>query len=228
MSGDMRVPTGNYVADEDQDYRYVQNLAIGDSIKGLDENKDPMTCSVKAIGYFGEGEVFGNYTDHHYVLDSSNNVVKAHGQYGESQFVDKFAVLTSCPAGLDESGTGFTAIDSDFVGNDDPILWSDYVLIHQGILNLVEEVGPSVFSPSAYTSMHTVKQYTQKFYKTMLTCIKDSSDCDEFEMAAQELIDNALTDDTKAKVMSTFSNLGVSTQSGSIAAVMSRGESVRG
>ena len=55
MSGDMRVPTGNYVADEDQDYRYVQNLAIGDSIKGLDENKDPMTCSVKAIGYFGEG-----------------------------------------------------------------------------------------------------------------------------------------------------------------------------
>ena len=36
---------------------------------------------------------------------------------------------------------GFTAIDSDFVGNDDPILWSDYVLIHQGILNLVEEVG---------------------------------------------------------------------------------------
>ena len=227
MSGDTRVSSGNHGADEIQDYRYVQDLTIGDSIKGLDENQDPTTCFVKAIGYFGEGQVFGNYTDHHYVLEDSSNDVKINGQNGDPQVVDKFAVLTSCPAGLDESGIGFSAIDSDFTGNDDPISWSDYVLVHKGILNLVEEVGPSVFSPSAYISMETVKKYTQQFYKTMLTCIKDSSNCDSFERASQELIDNSLTDETKEKVLSTFSNLGVSTQSGSIAAVMSKGESVR-
>merc|ERR1739845_130069 len=162
MSGETRVG-----AQSKGGFKSVKDLNIGDKIDGLDRNMSPATCSVEAVGYFGNGPVFGNYTKDHFILDASSKTVHPSGNNGERDEVEKYAVLTSCPVGLDESGIGFTAVDSDFLG-DQALQWSDYVLIHQAILSLVKEAGPFVFSPSTYTSMGKVKQYTKRLYKTML------------------------------------------------------------
>ena len=129
----------------------VEKLRIGDEILGLDENKEETSCIVEAIGHFGIGPTYGNYTEDHFVLDTSDYSVFAHGQVGEEKVVNKYAVLTSCPVGLDESGTGFTPVDSDFAG--ERLSWADYVIIHKAMLDIVRETGTSIwFSPEAYTA----------------------------------------------------------------------------
>lgn len=220
MSGETRV------VQADAQFKYVKDLTTNDTIQGLDENKELSTCSVEAIGDFGVGPVFGNYTEDHFNLDPISGFVAAHGQNGAMETVNKYAVLTSCPVGLDETGIGFTPVDSDFLG-DEPLAWSDYVLIHQSIVNIVREVGPFVFSPSTYTSMKKVKQFTMKLYKTMLACAKDATNCDAFEASAVDLVENSLTDEAKAKVKSGFGNFGKSKSKGSISAAVSKGKSVR-
>ena len=73
----------------------VKNLRIGDEIVGLNENNEETSCTVEAIGHFGLGLTYGNYTEDHFVLDTSDYSVFAHGQVGEEEVVDKYAVLTS-------------------------------------------------------------------------------------------------------------------------------------
>lgn len=172
------------------------------------------------------GPTYGNYTDDHFILDAKAKTVHPNGKPAEMKMVDKYAVLTSCPVGVDESGVGFTAVDSDFLG-DEALFWSDYVVIHEAIYNIVKEVGPFVFWPETYTSMEKVKQYTNKLYKTMLKCAKNSKQCAQFERAAEDLLENALTDDAKGKVKQGFSNFGKPNKPGSISATVSNGKSVR-
>ena len=47
----------------------VKELAVGDKIEGLDADKQPALCTVEAIGQFGHGTLYGNYTEDHFVLD---------------------------------------------------------------------------------------------------------------------------------------------------------------
>ena len=143
----------------------------------------------------------------------------------EMNAIDKYAVLTSCPVGVDESGTGFTPLDSDFLG-DEALAWSDYVVIHEAIYNIVKEVGPFVFWPETYTSMEEVSKYTNTLYKTMLKCAKNAKQCAPFEKAAEALLENSLTDDAKAKVKQGFGNFGKPNKPGSISAAVSKGKSV--
>ena len=142
--------------------------------------------------------------------------------------IDKYAVLTtSCPVGVDESGPRFTPLDSDsdFLG-DKVVVRSDYVVIHEAIHNIVKEVGPFVFWPETYASMEQVSQYMNKLHKTMLKCAKNAKQCAPFKKAAEDLMENALTDDAKAKVKQGFGNFGKPTKPGSISAAVSKGKSV--
>ena len=47
----------------------VKELAVGDKIEGLDADKQPALCTVVAVGKFGHGALYGNYTEDHFVLD---------------------------------------------------------------------------------------------------------------------------------------------------------------
>ena len=47
----------------------VKELAVGDKIEGLDADKQPALCTVEAVGMFGHGALYGNYTEDHFVLD---------------------------------------------------------------------------------------------------------------------------------------------------------------
>ena len=129
---------------------------------------------------------------------------------------------------MDEAGAGFTPVDADFFGGDkSDVSWSDYLLIHASILELVRESGSFWFSPETYQSMEQVRRYTGTLYKTMLRCAKDSDDCEAFENASEDLIENSLTDKSKVVARSKFHGLGQHRALGSASAVVSRGRSVR-
>ena len=72
-----------------------------------------------------------------------------HGAVGKRTVEDKYEVLTSCPVGLDEAGTGFTPMDGDFCGKSTSEMgWSDYLLIHASMLRIVRATGGYWFSAS--------------------------------------------------------------------------------
>jgi hypothetical protein len=227
MSGNTRVGvlSSNESLNVEQKFKAVRELNMGDTIQGLNESMNPVACTVEAIGYFGNGPTYGNYTGDHFILNTAQQVVMPNGKTGNMEVVDKYAVLTSCPVGLDESGVGFTAVDADFLGHE-ALSWLDYIDIHRAIVGIVHEVGPFVFSPSTYTSMEQVKQYTNRLYKTMLKCARDSRTCNAFEKAAEDLVENALTEDAKTKIYTVFDNFGKPNMPGSIAAVVSKGQSL--
>jgi len=113
-------------------------------------------------------------------LNPAANAVLPTGNSSVLSEVDVYSVLTSCPVGLDESGVGFTPFDSDFFGAN-TVSWSDYVYIHQAIVDIVKVVGSFVFSPQTYTSMEDVSEYTHTLNTTLLTCTKDPTSCDAFD-----------------------------------------------
>lgn len=220
MSGNTRVKLN-----PDLQLIAARDLNVGDWIEGLDATMSVATCSVEAIGHFGTGLVYRNYTADHFVLNADESFVAPNGAIGETEIVDKYAILTSCPVGIDESGIGFTAVDSDFLGHE-AVTWSDYILIHQAILDIVRQVGLFVFWPSTYTSMSTVALYTKRLYKTMLRCAKNPKTCGAFEKAAMDLAQNSLTREARKKIDAGFINFGNPKMPGSISAVVSKGLSV--
>lgn len=231
MSGNTRVQVEADIGDQSNEapvpgFKIVRDLLVGDKIQGLDKNMIPSTCTVEAVGDFGTGPVFGNYTEDHFILDKFGGVVFPNGANGSREIIDKYAVLTSCPVGVDESGIGFTALASIFLGTE-PLEWSDYVLIHEAIVEIVRNVGPFVFSPLSYTSMDKVKKYTAQLYRTMLKCSKNHNDCSAFEIAAKKMVDNSFTKESKKKVKAGFANFGNPNMSGSISAAVTKGKSVR-
>ena len=117
--------------------------------------------------------------------------------------VDKYAVLTSFPVSLDKARVAITPVDSNLLG-DGPLLWSDYIAIHGTFLGILHGVRPFVFHSSMYTSLEDVRWYTKMVYKTLLWCAKYPTRCHSLERAleraAEELLQNSVTDEVKRKV----------------------------
>lgn len=58
----------------------VRDLNRGDVVLGAaGGDLTPTYCKVETVGFFGNGSVYGNYTDHHFMLDNSTKEVHAHG-----------------------------------------------------------------------------------------------------------------------------------------------------
>ena len=102
----------------------VKELAVGDTIEGLDADKRPALCTVEAIGQFGHGALYGNYTEDHFMLDPATGNIMQHGAVGNRTMEDKYDVMTSCPVALDEAGSGFTPMDGDFCGKNTTARWA--------------------------------------------------------------------------------------------------------
>ena len=176
----------------------VKELAVGDTIEGLDADKQPALCTVEAIGMFGHGPLYGNYTEDHFVLDPATGNVTQHGAVGNRTVEDKYEVITSCPVGLDEAGTGFTPMDGDFCGKTTSEMgWSDYLLIHASMLRIVRATGGYWFSASAYSDFESVVQHGPELCAAMLACAGDGIECDELERISTLFVDNYLADDAR-------------------------------
>ena len=183
---------------EKRTFTIVKELVVGDKIEGLDADKQPALCTVEAVGMFGHGALYGNYTEDHFVLDPATGNVMQHGAVGKRTVEDKYEVLTSCPVGLDEAGTGFTPMDGDFCGKStSEMSWSDYLLIHASMLRIVRATGGYWFSASAYSDFASVVKHGPELCAAMLACAGDDIKCDELERISTLFVDNFLADDAR-------------------------------
>lgn len=207
----------------------LTDLKVGDKIQGFDHMMQPSTCTVEAIGEFGFGQLYGNYTDDHFILNPSTGMIEEHGASPSDVVTkeQKYEILTDCPLGIDESGTKFTPIDSDFCGRHlKEMSWSDYLLIHKGILRIVRATGGFWFSMSSYPDFSLVQTHAPPLCASMLKCMKDHEDCEDFEEHSIAFIDNALSESTKDIAKGVFTNIGRHRELGSAAASISAGKSV--
>jgi len=206
----------------------VRDLKVGDIVPGLDSNKKETSCTVEAIGNFGTGEVYGNYTSDHFLYNYEDDIIEENGvDGGKMKETDKYDLIADCPVVKDESGKFFGPMDSDFCGGRvKNMSWTNYLRLHKAILNVVRESGGFWFQSSSYKDMKTVKKFAPSVCKNMLRCMKNSNNCQKLEKASQKFIDNALTDSAKAETLKTFTNIGSRCQMGSVSAVVTSNESV--
>ena len=203
----------------------ITELTVGDMIEGLDADKQPALCTVEAIGKFGYGPLYGNYTEDHFVLDPATGNVTQHGAVGKRTVEDKFEVMTSCPVGLDEAGTGFTPMDGDFCGQSTSEMgWSDYLLIHASMLRIVRATGGYWFSASAYSDFESVVQHGPELCAAMLACAGDGIECDELERISTLFVDNYLADDAREATLKGMPGCGKVGAPGSVSFVVSQGK----
>ena len=92
-------PSENSTGSFERTVIIVKELTVGDKIEGLDAEKQPALCTVEAIGMFGHGTLYGNYTKDHFVLDPATGNVKQHGAVGSRTVEDKYeATLKGMPS----------------------------------------------------------------------------------------------------------------------------------
>jgi len=206
----------------------VKDLKVGDSIRGLDASQQPSICNVEAVGSFGSGPMYGNYTEGHYIWNQQTGTVEIHGNDQLMTIQEKYDVLTSCPVGIDETGIAFTALDTDFCGGfTDQMSWSDYLLLHTAILRVVRGSGGYWFDGTSYTDFGFVKTHAPIVCERMLRCVKNHNDCREFEDASVTFVRRALSDDARERSYQVFHNIGSHRELGSASAMVSAGGSVR-
>lgn len=196
----------------------VMDLAVGDTVQGFDSEMNPTECKVEAIGKFGEGPIYGGYTDDHYIYNPATNMVEEHGNEGDYSLDDRYDLIADCPLIEDGKGTRFGAFDSDFCGGDlGALSWKDYVLLHSGILTIVRASGGFWFDLSAYVNMDSVRTYGPSVCSSMLSCMKAKTReaCSEFETASSEFISNAVALEYDTVANSAFPKLGAGCEIGS-------------
>jgi len=217
--------SGNSSSGFERAVTVVKELKVGDTIEGLDADKQPALCTVEAVGQFGHGALYGNYTEDHFVLDPATGSVKQHGAVGNRTVEDRYDVMTSCPVGLDEAGTGFTPMDGGFCGERTAEMdWSDYLLIHASMLRIVRATGGYWFSASAYTDMDAVMQHGPELCAAMLACAGEGAECAELETIAEQFIDHYLTADARGAAHTGMPGLGKVGAPGSASFVVSQGK----
>jgi len=205
----------------------VRDLKVGDTVTGVDVNMKPASCKVEAIGSFGNGVVYGNYTSDHFVLNPASQKVEEHGKIGTREMVDKYDLISDCPLVEDESGTRFGPIDSDFCGgNIKDFSWSDYLVLHKAILRVVRQSGGFWFHMDSYKDMDTVAKFAPPVCESMLKCMKDEKACNSLEKLSRRFVDNALTDSAKAKTLNVFTNMGSFNKKDSVSAVITGGMTI--
>lgn len=103
--------TGSTRVESPEGFVWVDDLEIGMQIMGVTaQGVQDHNCNVVAIGSNGEGDVYGNYMSHHFVLNENETAVSAHGENGELRTDSLFDVLLDCSFGVDEAGTKFSAM----------------------------------------------------------------------------------------------------------------------
>ena len=218
MSGN----TGLFTDGDKSQVTKLKELNEGDNIQGFDEKMEPMQCKVEAVGTFGFGYLYGNYTQGHFIFNPNTKMIQQHGVSDELTSEKRYDILTDCPLGVDEAGTKSTPIDAAFYGvKNEELSWSDYILLHKAILRVVRQAGGFYFSSSAYSDMNAAKEIAPRICSSMLKCMKDCNDCDSLENESIIFIDEALTDEAKQKTKRAFKNLGSPSQPGSIARTVS-------
>eukprot|EP00036_Acanthoecidae_sp_10tr_P018866 CAMPEP_0206311872 /NCGR_PEP_ID=MMETSP0106_2-20121207/13693_1 /ASSEMBLY_ACC=CAM_ASM_000206 /TAXON_ID=81532 /ORGANISM="Acanthoeca-like sp., Strain 10tr" /LENGTH=981 /DNA_ID=CAMNT_0053743145 /DNA_START=151 /DNA_END=3096 /DNA_ORIENTATION=+ len=212
----------------------VRDLAPGDVVRGASGDAlRPAFCTVEAVGGFGYGTVYGDYTDHHYLIDSATKTVVPAGTRDHApSVVDKYIVLLGgsvdapseeCYAGMDMNANLYTPIDTDFCGSDVPLSFSDYKLIYSFIVRTVRASGGFWLQRSSYTarsvpqpdgSTRVLKWHegTPQLCRSMLACAASadvsSEACAEYEAVGADFVGGFMTPAAQQATHQAFPHLG--------------------
>lgn len=204
----------------------LKSLRVGDMIEGLDSEKKKTLCTIEAVGKFGHGTLYGNYTEDHFILDPKSGDVIMHGASGKVTIEDKYDMITSCPLGMDESGTAFTPIDGDFCGIYQKYLsWPTYLALHAAILRVVRVSGPYWFQGESYKDDQAMKKFTPLICKSILNCVENpQGNCQELEDVSELFVEEFLSSEAKQRTRKAFPNMGKPGQVGSVSFTVSGNE----
>mmetsp|Transcript_19386 Transcript_19386/g.57645 ORF Transcript_19386/g.57645 Transcript_19386/m.57645 type:complete len:761 (+) Transcript_19386:267-2549(+) len=234
ISGDAELPRLD-VATGHVSKVQVRKIEEGDVVQGaVGDNLVPEFCTVEAIGSFGYGPVYGNYTDHHLLLDNATKSVVAHGTRNRSTTdVDKYVVLLgssvndhdeSCMAGIDATANLYTPLDTDFCGKDVDLSFEQYKLLYTSILRTVRRSGGFWLQLASYTGrtisgsdgevtvVQQWNEFTPKLCVSMLACAESASatseECATYEALGVEFVDGFLTPEAQNATHIGLPNLG--------------------
>jgi hypothetical protein len=173
----------------------VKDLQIGDTILGMDEQKQSSDkCKVVFKGSAsGQMTFYGNYTKGHYVLDplSKDNVVSYDGAFNvPSTSNEGYDVLTSCPLGKDESGFFFSPTTYGLC-NTATLSWKDYLNFWKALYKLSTILG--IYDYSAFVSKDSASQSALGVCNFVLKCTYDEKNCDDLEKWSVEFYNQVLT-----------------------------------
>lgn len=219
----------------------VRDIARGDVIRGAaGDDLRPTYCTVEAIGGFGYGAVYGDYTDHHYLLDNSTRSIVAAGSRGlPAVDDDKYVVLLGtaadeptqeCMAGIDSNSMLYTPLDTDFCGVDVTLSFDQYKMLYKFILRTVRASGAFWLRQSSYTARIVtnadgsaqVLQWndgTPRLCAAMIACASSndasSSECAHYEQVGAQFVDGFMTPAAQQATHQAFPHLGDAGQPGS-------------
>ncbi len=182
VSGD----TGVFKVNDDDSVTVIalKDAEPGYKVKGLDADLKDAVCEVEALGYWGKGVLYGNYTASHYVYDETSGDIVEHGKVGEYSFDDKFILLSTCPLVLDETEKAFTPIDSDVNFGPEQggniIAWSDYVNVFNSMLDLVKLIGVCIMDQEGYADLVGWQDFSVVLNEGYKKCVENGGqDCIE-------------------------------------------------
>ena len=232
VSGD----TGVFKVNDDNSVTVItlKEAESGDKVKGLDANLNDAVCEVEALGYWGKGDLYGNYTASHYVYDKSSGDIVEHGEVGDYSFGDKFILLSDCPLVLDETEQAFTPLDSDVNYGPEQggniIAWDDYVNVYNSFVGLVDVVGACVMDQEGYADLQGWTAFSVVLNDGYKECVENGGDdC----IAAVNLREEALkfyAEPCKSSYLSALQPLRVLRDAGDTDTIqqLSAGQSGRG
>jgi len=212
MSGN----TGIVKVNEDESTTIVPllNAAPGDKVKGLDDKLQDATCVVQSIGYWGPGELYGNYTSNHFVYDSSRGGIVEHGEVGDYSSEDQYVLLSSCPLVLDESGGAFTPIDTFVwplnleVDASSVIPFADYLSVYNFVRNVVKAF-PALFGVTGYNNFEAAfAVFTGNAWDLLMECLAEGGDsCPACVDTMIDMANRFFTEPTKSEFLALFAPL---------------------
>jgi len=191
VSGD----TGVFKVNDDNSVTVItlKEAEPGDKVKGLDANLNDAVCEVEALGYWGKGDLYGNYTASHYVYDKSSGDIVEYGEVGDYSFDDKFILLSDCPLVFDETGRAFTPLDSDVNYGPEQggniIAWDDYVNVYNSFVGLVDVVGACVMDQEGYADLQGWTAFSVVLNDGYKECVENGG---EYCIAAVNLHEEAM------------------------------------
>jgi hypothetical protein len=214
----------------------VRNLTVGDRIKGLDDTNSETWCTVAAVSYTGVGELYGNYTRYHLVLNESSSEVVEHGAVGPRTVDSLHRVLTDCPFAIDEAGTKFSAMGNyNRPVSRRSLTVEDHLTVHMVLLELVRRTGTFWMSEAIYGDVRSTRLEAPEIIDLMIQCLDEedanATTCVNFELAAAQFVDTQFSSTAGAAAGSGTSGSGSgssgsgSSGSGSGAGGSHRGES---
>merc|ERR1712062_718093 len=102
------------------------------------------------------------------------------------------------------------------------------LLLYTAIIRIVKETGGFWFHGSSYDDLIFLHEHAHVMCETILQCMKDHSNCQDFEDASMVFIERTLTETARMKAYEAFHNIGRHRELGSAAAAISAGGSARG